>query len=620
LAAFVVIAGLVIAALGWVTASALQLEREQHQARAEAERADRMRLALWRLDSRVSPLLAREDSRPYNHYSALYAPSLTLQNDGKPWESGDVLELSPLIDAELPDWMLLHFQTGDFSGWGSPQVPFPALERKFKSTLSKVSRRNVTTDRVKLLKDLSSRLPPNELVQTVRPHESGRPATQDTALVMAQVNWTAGVTNNENVQPDARTRFGQQQKTQQEFNPEQKDNAEAAGYNLRQGKDWFGKGRLMHPGAEVAVRLNSMVPVWVTLASGRELLLWVRLVQIEGEQICQGVVLDDRRLCALLVEEIRDLFPHATLIPIHSAVAPHPERAMATLPFQLESGEDPVDAPVPTWTPLRIGLGLTWLAALVALGAVGLGGWSLVDLSERRFRFVSAVTHELRTPLTTLRLYLDMLIGGMVSDEKQKTEYLHTLHQEADRLSRLVSNVLDYARLERHQPRLVRLRQPVTALVDQIQATWQTRCDTAGKKLLVENLVPDGSELETDGELVQQVIGNLLDNACKYSRSAVDPRLWLRVQSENDRLRIEVEDCGPGVPVGEQGSIFRPFQRGRDADVTAGGVGLGLALATRWTTLLGGKLTLRTTGPGACFCLELTLLKCADANGKPVTR
>ena len=56
----------------------------------------------------------------------------------------------------------------------------------------------------------------------------------------------------------------------------------------------------------------------------------------------------------------------------------------------------------------------------MALLAVGLGGWSLLDLSERRIRFVSAVTHELRTPLTTLRLYLDMLTGGLVRDEKQK--------------------------------------------------------------------------------------------------------------------------------------------------------------------------------------------------------
>ena len=108
----------------------------------------------------------------------------------------------------------------------------------------------------------------------------------------------------------------------------------------------------------------------------------------------------------------------------------------------------------PGWTPLRIGLTLAWAAALVALLAVGLGGWSLIDLSERRIRFVSAVTHELRTPLTTLRLYLDMLTGGLVQEENQKTEYLHTLNTETDRLNRLVGNVLDFSRLENQRPRL----------------------------------------------------------------------------------------------------------------------------------------------------------------------
>jgi len=74
---------------------------------------------------------------------------------------------------------------------------------------------------------------------------------------------------------------------------------------------------------------------------------------------------------------------------------------------------------------------------------------------------------------------------------------------------------------------------------------------------------------------------------------------------------LEVEDRGPGVPARESRSIFRPFRRGRDADVTAGGVGLGLALALRWAQLLGGRLVLQTiTGTaGACFRLKIPLIQ-----------
>src|SRR5262249_38258150 len=156
--------------------------------------------------------------------------------------------------------------------------------------------------------------------------------------------------------------------------------------------------------------------------------------------------------------------------PMRAGKPPHPERTMTALPVELDPGAAPALPPEPAqdadpppdlaaglapelgWTPLRIGLALAWAAALVALAAVGLGGWSLLDLSERRIRFVSAVTHELRTPLTTLRLYLDMLTGGPIKEEERKAEYLNTLNGETDRLSRLVSNVLDFSRLENQRP------------------------------------------------------------------------------------------------------------------------------------------------------------------------
>src|SRR5262249_29272976 len=156
---------------------------------------------------------------------------------------------------------------------------------------------------------------------------------------------------------------------------------------------------------------------------------------------------------------------------------------------------------------------LAWAAALVALLAVGLGGWTLLDLSERRIRFVSAVTHELRTPLTTLRLYLDMLMNGLVREEGQRREYLATLHAEAARLNLLVGNVLDFSRLEKQRPRLARARVAVDELLAQVRATWQGRCQDADKELILESALAPGAALWTDGGLLQQVLGNLIDNA-----------------------------------------------------------------------------------------------------------
>src|SRR5438128_10016369 len=104
LIAFLAIAALVAGGLGWATSAALRLEREQREARAQAERYDNLRLALWRLDSRISPVLAREDARPYHHFSAVYAPPLTLRQDGTARPSGAVLQVSPPVDGEPPAW------------------------------------------------------------------------------------------------------------------------------------------------------------------------------------------------------------------------------------------------------------------------------------------------------------------------------------------------------------------------------------------------------------------------------------------------------------------------------------------------------------------------------------
>ena len=103
---------------------------------------------------------------------------------------------------------------------------------------------------------------------------------------------------------------------------------------------------------------------------------------------------------------------------------------------------------------------------------------------------------------------------------------------------------------------------------------------------------------------VYRVLQEALNNLAKHSKSSL---AWVRVDFSPDRLHLEVEDRGPGVPPRERRAIFRPFHRGKE--VTAGGVGLGLALAQRWARLLGGQLRLcnRAGNPGACFRIELPL-------------
>jgi signal transduction histidine kinase len=310
----------------------------------------------------------------------------------------------------------------------------------------------------------------------------------------------------------------------------------------------------------------------------------------------------------MLINEVnRDLFPDAKVLPMRADAPPNEKQTMTVLPIELDPGPPP-SPETPVLTPLRYGLGLAWLAALIALSAVGLGGWSLLALAERRIRFVSAVTHELRTPLTTQRLYLDMLTSGMVQDEQQKTEYLQTLHNETERLNRLVGIVLDFSRLEKQRPKLDLTRVIPAELLETVRANWEGRCASAGKELVLDNQLAESLMLRTDVKLVEQILGNLVDNACKYSQEATDKRIWLRARQDGQRIVLEVEDRGPGVPPSERRTIFRAFRRGTGTGTeTTGGVGLGLALAQRWAHLLGGKLSV-TAGrdaAGACFQLAL---------------
>ena len=269
-----------------------------------------------------------------------------------------------------------------------------------------------------------------------------------------------------------------------------------------------------------------MLPQWVVAPDGSEMLVLVRVAKVDNKDVCQGIILDWVKLEAVLQDEVKDLFPNAKLIPVKDGGYFSRPSHDSALPIQLDPGSEP-ELPPAGLTTLRLGLLLAWAAAIIAFGAVGFCGWTLIDLAERRIRFVSAVTHELRTPLTSLRLYLDLLVSGMIQDEAKKQEYLNTLTVESDRLHRLIDNVLDFARLEKRRKDGDIKPVNVAELAEQLRRTWADRLAQEGRELVVISTLPVGQEVKTDAAMIQQIIGNLIDNSRKYSRDAADRRIWI---------------------------------------------------------------------------------------------
>jgi signal transduction histidine kinase len=230
-------------------------------------------------------------------------------------------------------------------------------------------------------------------------------------------------------------------------------------------------------------------------------------------------------------------------------------------------------------------------------------------LSERRGAFVSSVTHELRTPLTTFRLYSEMLAEDMVPEPEQRRGYLRTLCDESTRLMHLVENVLAYSRIERGRTAARLETLPVRALVDGIEPRLHQCAARAGLELIVD-CPPEAREVSViaDAMAVDQILSNLVDNACKYAAPECEQKqLHLAVEILPKMVRLTVRDHGAGLSREARRKLFQPFAKSAtEAAHSAPGVGLGLALCRRLARELGGDLTpAAAPGGGAAFVLSL---------------
>lgn len=218
------------------------------------------------------------------------------------------------------------------------------------------------------------------------------------------------------------------------------------------------------------------------------------------------------------------------------------------------------------------------------LGSIFLGkGASLVRVQND---FVSAVSHELRTPVTSIRLLIESLRDGRLSDSDRE-QVLSLLGRETSRLEELVGRVLELSRLESGAHVYARDRVDIRELVDEAVAAFDAV--TLSNPTPVEIDLEPGLVIIGDRSTLVRAILNLLTNAWKYTGD--NKRISIQSQSVGRWVELLVRDNGPGIPPDEQRAIYEQFRRGRAAhDTGASGVGLGLAFVRTIVRGQRGKL------------------------------
>ncbi|MBL8787610.1 MAG: HAMP domain-containing histidine kinase, partial [Deltaproteobacteria bacterium] len=371
------------------------------------------------------------------------------------------------------------------------------------------------------------------------------------------------------------------------------------------------------PTGLVSVRLGPFAWESLNLHAAGELamLAAVRSVATPDGALLQAFVVDPHKVAATLFDDpgSGSVRPQQTAATTE-AVAPLPltvkgrawEVAIALGPEAALA--ETLAAEVVSDFVLRASV-ITAVVLLAAL-AIILSMISAERTIERRQQFAAAAAHELRTPLAGLRMYAEMLADGLGRPEKQKA-YAERLSSEAARLGRVVTNVLDFARLERQSLVVKPAPGDLAAAVTELARRLEPAVQAHGATLVVDRSQlahPDAPLMARfDADALAQIVGNLVDNAEKYTRTSADRRIEIVLRETPRGPELAVRDHGPGLPPALRKGQFRAFRRGTPKDGPAG-LGLGLALTRALARAQGGDLIVAppSTGPGAELLVTLS--------------
>lgn len=231
----------------------------------------------------------------------------------------------------------------------------------------------------------------------------------------------------------------------------------------------------------------------------------------------------------------------------------------------------------------------------------------LKELDRMKTDFINIASHELRTPVVPIVGYIDLFKMDKDNNltEKQRS-YLEIIERNLERLNKLIDSMLDISRLEGKKAKIVPEKVSLTEIVEEIIEDFRLKIDEKGHELIVD-LKDDLPKITADRQKLTQVFSNLISNAIKYTPE--NGRIEISMKIDNGQYHITVKDNGVGIPLRDQGKIFKPFYLANQSLTREDGrVGLGLAISKGNIELHGGKIWVESEeGKGSTFHVTLPL-------------
>jgi signal transduction histidine kinase len=344
---------------------------------------------------------------------------------------------------------------------------------------------------------------------------------------------------------------------------------------------------------------------WSTLVfgSGSDLVSLREITTPQGVLV-QGFAIDIIPLLQDMLEQgIEADFGPAVATPLHQLEAPVGQTGWALFsdaaPFEATVTETSAELT----SEFRGRFLFTTLTAILAAATVIFILAQTERLARQRARFAAAAAHELKTPIASLRLHAEMLRDGLGNPEKH-ADYVRQVADESARLGRVVTNMLDLARLERGALSVSARPGNIT---EAVEAVIHRHRHTHNQADIEFNLEADGEGARAvfDRDALDHILDNLLDNAEKHTRGQESRSVRVTISETDDFVHVNVIDSGPGIPRRLKEVIFEPFDRGTRSQKAAG-LGLGLSIARALARAQDGNLeVVNAGGPGAHLRLSL---------------